>query len=45
MVDVLSSLSKVEGMVIGDITNDVKQYRSDFPTRKDRIPEFYKTLL
>ena len=42
--DVLSSLSKVEGMVIGDITNDVKQYRSDFPTRKDRIPEFYKTL-
>lgn len=43
--DVLSSLSKVEGMVIGDITNDVKQYRSDFPTRKDRIPEFYKTLL
>ena len=40
--DVLSSLSKVEGMVIGDITNDVKQYRSDSLPEKTEYRNFIK---
>lgn len=40
--DVLSSLSKVEGMVIGDITNDVKQYRSVFLLERTEYRNFIK---
>lgn len=43
--DVISSLTKEEGMVIGDIKNDVYKYRNDFPMRKDRKPDFYKSLM
>jgi len=42
---VIGEVSYQEGLLIEEIPDDVNTYRSKFPMKKDRKPEFYKEIL
>lgn len=41
----LCSVSGLEELVVVDINNDVKEFRKNFPTKKDRKISFYRDLI
>lgn len=41
---VLERLSDTEGIVFYELLNDVKKYRNDFPTKKDRAEDLYRII-
>lgn len=42
---VLDIITDKEGIIVYEFVNDVKQYRDDFPTKRDRVDTLYYELL
>lgn len=43
--EVICSVRNEEGVIFADIDNDVDVFRADFPTKKDRRADLYRTLI
>lgn len=41
----LGSLSQIDGLITCTITNDVASIRKGFPVKKDRLTDYYKSIL